>query len=60
MLILILILTKADSTTKKYNRKQDMIRANNNGNIKIFFILLTEVVTLYMKLFIVEIGETNF
>ena len=37
-----------------------MIRVNNNSNIKIFFILLTEVVILYMKLFIVEIGETNF
>lgn len=52
--------TNADLPTKKQSNKKDVIKTYRAGSIKVVFTLLTKDVTLYMRLFIVEIREPSF
>lgn len=50
----VLIPVKADSILKKQSHKKDIFKAYNISYIEIIFILLIEIVTLYIQVPIIE------
>lgn len=52
----VLLLAKIDLILEEQDEKKDTLRARSTDYVKIVFILLTKVVTLYMKAIILQVG----
>lgn len=56
----ILMSIKTDLTAKEQSGKKNAFEIGGAGSIKVILILLTKVLTFYMRLFIVEIRKLYF
>ena len=60
MMALILSLFKANKVTKKWDCKQGTIYPSDTGDFKIIFILLTALITFYMRLTPIGFQSSGF
>lgn len=56
---LMLLLAKLDLILKEQGYKKDVLRICNTGHIKISFVLLTEVIALYIGVTIVQVEVSS-